>query len=425
MINFLKNLRTNEYVVNVLTLMTGTSIAQIIALASSPILTRLYSPTDFGLLAIIMAFVSTFLPAVSGKYEVAMVLPKEEIDGHHLMGISIYFAFILSLLFLFSLLITHKEILALVDSQILGNFIFLAPLILLLSALLSIFTYYANRIKKYNFIAKSKITQALVASLVNIFLGIMGVGFIGLIIGNISALLIANIYIINLEKASFKNDILRLGKRKRELLKNYNDYPLFNATTALLNGATFSLPVFFISHYFPDSIVGFYAVLMKVAGSPISLISSSVSQVNLKKVVDIVSRGNEIEKYLYKLTTNLLLLILLPTIVIIAWAPEIFSFVFGSQWITAGEYAQILMFSISIRFIVSPLSTTLGATKNNRLGAIWKVISFVSTLVVLSLIAPKGNIKLLLYAMLVNDVLLYSFYYCLIIKAARHPQNIL
>jgi O-antigen/teichoic acid export membrane protein len=70
------------------------------------------------------------------------------------------------------------------------------------------------------------------------------------------------------------------------------------------------------------------------------------------------------------------------------YAPELFSFVFGEKWLVAGQFAQIMIPAIALRFIVSTLSSTLGATKNNKIGAIWKIIYFVSTILVLSIYAP-------------------------------------
>ena len=103
---------------------------------------------------------------------------------------------------------------------------------------------------------------------------------------------------------------------------------------------------------------------------------------------------------------------------------ELFAVIFGEAWSEAGTYCQILMPALAVRFIASTLSSTLGATNNNRYGAIWKVIAFVTTLVVLALVAPIGDIKILLYAIMINDLLLYAFYFALILKAAKRPRSI-
>ena len=50
----LKFIPQSAYARNVITLMTGTSIAQAIPIAVSPILTRIYSPEQFGLFVTVM-----------------------------------------------------------------------------------------------------------------------------------------------------------------------------------------------------------------------------------------------------------------------------------------------------------------------------------------------------------------------------------
>ena len=74
----------------ILLLLTGNSLAQLILFASSPILTRIYTPEDFGvfstytsLLAILMSFSSLCL-------EKAIPLEKNHSNTVHLMYISMF-----------------------------------------------------------------------------------------------------------------------------------------------------------------------------------------------------------------------------------------------------------------------------------------------------------------------------------------------
>jgi O-antigen/teichoic acid export membrane protein len=218
---------------------------------------------------------------------------------------------------------------------------------------------------------------------------------------------------------------MRWGRQKKLLIYQYRDYPLYNGTTGFLNGLTLSLPVFFLSHYFPESIVGYFALVARVSRAPVSFISASVSQIHLKKVVDLVNEKKRIIPYLVKITTILTAIVFLPSLIIIIWAPKIFTVIFGENWIEAGKYAQILMPAIAVSFIVSTLSTTIGATNNSHLAAIWRITAFVTTLSVFSWFAPKGEIIPFLYAVLINDIVLYILFYFLILYAAMKPRNIL
>ena len=83
----------SEFTRNVLTLMTGTTIAQAIPIAISPILTRLYTPKDFGVLALFVAITSIFGSIANGRYELAIMLPKKDEDAVNILALGSTFIF--------------------------------------------------------------------------------------------------------------------------------------------------------------------------------------------------------------------------------------------------------------------------------------------------------------------------------------------
>jgi O-antigen/teichoic acid export membrane protein len=424
-ISISERLVKSQYLKSVATLAGGTALAQAIPLLISPVLTRLYTPENFGVLAVFTAIVSSLSPAVCGKYEVAMVLPQRDSQGTELLGIALWFAFILSLAFLFVVIFFSKSILSLLKAQNLSGWIYLAPIFLFLTGLMTAMTYFANRQQDYGIMARSKIVRALSVALISIALGIAGFGVSGLIFGVISGLFFAVGYLLYVYGRQFTPGFLRWNQSKRTLLKSYRDYPLYNASSGLLDGITMSLPVFFLSHYFPETIVGYFALVMRIGNTPLSFISGSVSQVNLKKIVDLVNARQDVQPYLFKLTGGLLLLVLPPTILLIIFSPALFAYLFGSPWGEAGLYMQILMPAMAVKFVASTLSSTLGATQNNHLGMIWKLTSFFASLAVFAWVAPKRNEILFFKAAVIMDIVLYLFYYYLIWKAANQPRNIL
>lgn len=414
----------SHFLKSVATLAGGTALAQAIPLLISPILTRLYTPENFGILAVFTAIVSSLSPAVCGKYEVAMVLPKSESQGVDLLGIALWFAFILSTVFFLVVIFFSESILSLIKAQNLNGWIYLTPIFLFLTGLMTAMTYFANRRQDYGIMARSKVVRAFSVALISIVLGMAGFGAAGLIFGVVVGLFLAVGYLFYLYGRQFTQGFLRWNQSKKTLLKNYRDYPLYNASSGLLDGITMSLPIFFLAHYFSETIVGYFALVIRIGNTPLSFISGSVSQVNLKKIVDLVNSKQDIRPYLSKLTGGLFLLVLPPTILFVIFSPALFANLFGGQWREAGHYMQILIPAISVKFIVSTLSSTLGATKNNHLGMIWKLTSFFMSLAVFAWVAPKRNEILFFKAAVIMDIVLYLFYYYLIWKAANQPRNI-
>ena len=417
-------LRPGSFLRSLATLGSGTAIAQIIPILASPIVTRLYSPQDFAMLAIFMSIVATFTPVICGKYEVALVLPKNQAHADHLLGIALYFSFAISGILAIMIAIAGDDFLLFLKADKLGGWLYFIPLALLLTGVFTAVNYYSNRNKDYAIMSRVRVTRTLTTTVTNIACGILGTHFFGLLTAFHCGIVFSTGYLLFHYRNLLNLQILRWNKKKRWLLQQYRHYPLYNATSSLLDGLTLSLPIFFMSRYFPDSVVGYYSLIIRVALTPVTFISVSVSYINLKKIVDLVNNRQSLVPYLLTLTALLALIIMIPSIIIIAWGPELFSLVFGSSWVAAGEYARILMPGIAIQFIVSILSSTLDATSNNRLGALWKVTSFILTFSVLAWFSPIGNIKILLYAFTAANIMLYLFYYAIILYAAQNPRNL-
>ncbi len=416
-------IKDSHFAQSVAILATGTAIAQAIPVLASPVLTRLYTPADFGVLAVFMALVSSVTPIVCGKYEVAMLLPRSQVQGRHLLGVSLQFSFVVSVTSLILIILLKDDLLKALGVSELGRWVYLAPIALFLTGFFLAMGYFSNRYQHYNRMAKSKLIQSLIAVTLNIGLGVMGFGFEGLLLGNLAGLSLASLYLFYLYKRELTSHALLWGKSKALLVKRYIDYPLLNASGGLLDGVTLAMPIFFLTHFYPESIVGYFSLVTRVANSPLSFISSSVSQVNLKKIVNLVNSGMPVRPYLLKLTIILCLVAIAPSILFMLIAPELFARIFGSEWREAGVYVQILMPAIAVRFVASTLSSTLGATKNNHLGFLWKIAAFIITILVYSLFAPKVQPVQLFKYVVIMDVMLYFFYYWLIWKAAGLPRN--
>jgi len=87
----------SEFSRNVLTLMTGTTIAQAIPIAISPVLIRIYTSEDFGVFALYMSIASILSVVATGRYEMAIMLPKKDSDAINVVVLSMIISFLLVL----------------------------------------------------------------------------------------------------------------------------------------------------------------------------------------------------------------------------------------------------------------------------------------------------------------------------------------
>ena len=411
------------FVRNVATLASGTLLAQLLPLLASPLLTRLYTPAQFGLFALFMAIFSTLHQATTGHYEIAMITPKRNQTARELFVIALYYALGFSLLVLASLLLMHTPLLKLIDAQQLGNWIYLLPLMLFLAGSSQLINHYANRAGKYTYMAQATLIQGISIVFISLLLGLLQAGFMGLIAGyaggyTLSFLFLAWRYHRDIGQADFS-----WSQRKSRIAQHFRDYPIFSGSMSIFDGLSLALPTFFIAAGYPEAIVGYYALVMRTLYTPLTFLSTSVGQVNLKKIVQLIHDKQALTPYLGRITLVLILIASMPASLLFLFGPELFAFVFGTDWRIAGEFAQILAPALIIRFTASTLSNTLTATRNPRLAGLWKIISFVSTLSILWFFTGEVSASKLLKYLMIKDILLYFFYYTLIYFSARQTQK--
>ena len=97
--NFLKLLFSDsrQFHKNIFTLVSGSSVSQIISILFIPLLSRLYMPADFGLLAIFIALLNLFGSIINGRYEMAIFLPKSDNDAIQISRASLWISLISSI----------------------------------------------------------------------------------------------------------------------------------------------------------------------------------------------------------------------------------------------------------------------------------------------------------------------------------------
>ena len=84
-----KKIFRSPFIKSILTLVTGSSIAQAITLLVTPILSRIYSPADFGVFTFFMAIVGAFALIATLRYEIAIMLPKKDQEAVNIVSLSL------------------------------------------------------------------------------------------------------------------------------------------------------------------------------------------------------------------------------------------------------------------------------------------------------------------------------------------------
>ena len=368
------------YARNIITLMTGTTLAQAIPIAISPILTRLYGPEDFGLFALYMAIVSIVAILVTGRYELAILLPKQDRDGAHIVTLSILLSVVLSAFLLILILIVKKPIIALLGVPALENWLYWVPASTLLTGIYQSLYYWSNRKSQYKRIAISRTLQNSSISVTQLASGYLNATTFGLIGGQLTGQLVSTSALSKMIWNEDQETIRKINKRRLLILaKRYINFPKFLIVAHTFNVASWQMPVILLGALFNTAIAGFYTLTQRVLTAPLVVIATALGDVFRQEASHAYAHQGNC-KAIYQKTFKLLFLIsALPFLIFFFIAPDLFSFVFGDHWRIAGEYAQILTPMFFFQFITSPLSVMFMIAEKQRYDLIWQLSLFVVT----------------------------------------------
>lgn len=412
----------NTYFKNILLLISGAGFSQLIPVIFSPILGRIFSPTDFGVLAIFMALSAILGMLSTGMYELSIMIPKKDTNAFHLLVWVIISSGIVSLLL--SILLFFLSYIPWVATwQIKFKFHYLLPFGVFFTGCFQGYTYWLNRKKEYKVLNFCRIGQSITIVSISLLLGYLGYKDSGLIFGFLAGGIVTTLPI-----AFFL--IRQQSKINKETIifniKKYKSYPKLMLPTSLMNTTAAYVPVFSIDRFFNSQIVGSYAMASRLLTAPVSIISVVIGQVYYKRMTDIVNSGQKSLLSEFKRTSLLLvgvaMLIFLP---LFFFGKELMIFVFGLQWTEAGKFVEIIAIATLVKFVVSPLSTIFLATNSLKKLAYWQTLYFFTTLGVFTIsIFFKIAIEKLLIMYVFHECILYLFYYLLMyFTAKKHKES--
>jgi len=412
-----KLLKRNEFARNVLTLMTGTAIAQAIPIAISPILTRLYTPEDFGVFGLYIAIVSIVSIAAAGRYEMAIVLPKKDEDAFNILSLSVILGFITSLLMLILMLIFHDTILNIflskfagVDKKEMSLLFYIIPISIFFVCLFQIFNFWSTRQKTFKVNAAARISQSGIYSATALSMGYGSFGPTGLIVGNMLGYITAFLTLIFSSLSSLKRLLPSISKERIKInAKKYKLFPIINAPHAILGGLQEHGIIFLITYYFSSFIVGFYSFTYRIMHLPVGLIGSAFYQVFYQRASVLYNNNENIQPLLKKIYIRCFIIGLPIFLVLILFAPQIFSFVFSEKWQYSGVIAQIVAPWLFLNFITSPVSSIALITNNQKKAMLIAVVDFSIRIISIIIGGITGNFETALYFMTIGCSLLLIY----------------
>jgi O-antigen/teichoic acid export membrane protein len=404
-------IRRGSFASNVLTMMTGTAMAQAVPLLISPILTRLYRPEDFGVLALYMAITSVLSVIAAGRYELAVILPEKEDDAVNIMFLALFICLLIGSALCIFMTVFNAELTTFFGNREISFWLYFVPASVAITGVYNTFYYWSTRKLQYGQLVVSKISQTTSMGAVNLLMGFKGFGATGLVTGGIAGQITSagvmgfQIWKDDKEKCRFCN-----ADGMKNQLRRYKNFPLYSIPAGLMNVLSNQIPIYVLSIYFGGAVVGFFALTQRVLGAPISLISASILDVFKQRASnDYITYGNCKDIFI-KALFGLLVVSIIPFALFYYGAPKIFEIIFGKDWIIAGEYAQILTIMFFFRFIASPLSFVIYIAEKQKYDLIWQSLLFGATVISMFAGVYLNNVKIALLCFSLSYSVLYVIY---------------
>lgn len=365
----------SRFALNVSVLAGGTGLAQAIILLSSPFLTRLYSPADFGLMAVYASLLSIIGVVTSLRYELAMPLPESDHDAAQVATLCLLILLVNTCLVAVLSLTFGDLIASALQQPALAPFLLLLPVGFFLVGSYEILSYWAIRIKAFPDIARTKLTKAIAT--VSIQLGGATLGPIALILGQIAGHGAGIIRLARRCHLSSWNHFRGLNwKAIRTTAYRYRDLPLFSSWAALLNMASTAVPLLLIAALFSSGAAGLYAIAQRVLTLPMMLLGQAVSDVFLADAVDAHREGRLGERTLE--VHSILVRIGMPIPFVLYFAGELaFGLVFGAAWSEAGQFAGHLSPWMYLVFTAAPVASVIIVLERQRFSAVFNLVMLI------------------------------------------------
>jgi O-antigen/teichoic acid export membrane protein len=411
----------SEFARNVLTLLTGTALGQGIALLLSPLITRLFGPTDFATYEQYFMLLSILSVVVTGKYEFAIMHPEQQEDARHVAALAARTAFFSCLLLLLIALFFSGSISAIAHNPELGMWLWTLPFAVFFLALFNIINYWFSRKKEYTVAATSKLIYSASGEPVKLFFGYAGAGVGGLITGTILGNFTAAIYSWFKFRVSEPQTFRNLSSEKTRILaREHKGYPQYAVPAAVLNNlAQWAHVAVFIYFYGEKALVpiGLIALSRRIFFNPLGILSTSYGQVFYQRISEI-SDAAELRSYYTRIFFRFLLFSA-SLVAIVQMLPEnTIGFIFGAAWKDALIYLQILSYWYALNFVIGTLSFVI-----YRLGKQWyklAIDAFHFVIVILAFWFARSNdynefeaVKAMVWAkviyLVINAVIVFYF----------------
>ncbi|WP_297758814.1 oligosaccharide flippase family protein [uncultured Shimia sp.] len=360
----IRRLTSGGFLRDVLKLAAGTVLGRAIALVALPIVTRIYAPEDFALLAVYLSLVSLVSVIACFRLEIAIPLADDDEDAVNLLALALLALFFVAGLALIAVLSMPGTLAQWLGKPEIAPYLWLVPLGIAMAGSYAAFQFWATRARRFGAIARTRIGQAMAGVATMLSLGWAGIAPLGLLLGNAFNTGAGGLslgFALRSDRALLRN--VTPGQMKAALRKYYR-YPVYSTPEALFNIAGIQVPMLLIAAH-GDAEAGFLLLAMQIMTAPMTLLGGSISQVYMSRAPEEFREGR-LAPFTLSIVRRLVMVGTGPLILVGVLAPIVFPWIFGADWARAGEIVTWLVPWMALQFIASPVSMVMFVVGRQR-----------------------------------------------------------
>lgn len=383
----------SNFITNVLKLASGSIASQILSILLVPLITRIYSPDDFGIFQLFLSISGILIIFSTFSYQFAIMLPKAEEDSANLAILCAVLVTLTSILTAIIVLVVPEEIEHILNAPGISNYLIYIPVITFFNGIFFAQNYWLSRKTRFGTIAGSRVVNSISTRLFQLSIPLWNVSPFGLIAGYVAGYGCADLFMLKGVKEDI-NIFRKVSiKRMKEMAIEYKNFPMFSSWSTLANTISPQVPTFLLAYYYGTSVVGYFSLANQVVNMPMSLLGAAIEQVFFQKVSEAKNgkHPEEIKVIVGEVYKKLILIGVFPMLLLLILGEEIFTFAFGKNWYISGIYIKILTPWIFLVFLSLPISALYMLFDKQRVWFTFSMILLVSRIISLAIGGTYGG----------------------------------
>ena len=382
-------------------LLTANVIAQAVGLLVYPILTRIYSADDFGLLNLFMSIGGILAIISTAEYQNAIVLPKDN-ERAHALGL-VCMAILCCMTIVLLMTIPFSSYISLLFKiPDLARWWWLMPVYVFALGGWQIARNCLLRYKSYKNLSGYQYSQILLGVGGKLGFGISGFLSGGLIVASVVAPLVSLCISVGAAwNKVFRGMLCVNGKQCIAVAKAYRNFPCFSLPRSFVNTFSGNLPALILTPVFGLTEMGYFGMALTLSFMPINMIVQSVYQVLYQRAAQLVNEHQRIGRLVGGYVMKAFV-VLLPSFALLYFVlPVLTSWLLGNEWNVSGEYIRLLLPWLLMIGVTSPVGFLSDIFGKQKVALGIEIIYLLLRLGVLAIGVVIGDFRLtlLLYSL--------------------------